>query len=227
MAKEPTHCLALRLQILSCGRKRVRQRIPVSAVRNALASVLGRSGKKYWQQAFQLANFLDDLTNQSHPVNLGAVWTNREAVEACFGDSAPSEALAYRRELLSRFDVANDPLALCHAQTLLSEGIDAATLWTSVFHQEGVDMICPFLDSRVISFALSLPNKVRFHYGVPKQILKQNLLEYMPRELIYREKLGFGQPIFKWMQDGGQLRHEIDQIRHQPARLPHGGCPQT
>jgi len=192
--------------------QKIRTTVPVSPIRNLLGSLLGAAGKEYWQQAFQLSNFLDDNSNEAHPVNLGAVWTNRDAVNACFGETASREALAFRRKLLDQFRVQDCPLNQSHAQTLLAEGIDAATLWTSIFHQEGVDMICPFLDSRAIRFALSLPNEVRFHYRDPKRILKQNLLQYMPRELVYRKKLGFGQPIFKWMQPGGQLRSEIDQL---------------
>ena len=192
--------------------QKIRQMVPVSPARNLLGSLLGAAGKEYWQQAFELSNFFDDISNEKHPVNSGAVWTNRDAVNACFGETASGEALAYRRELLNQFRVRDNPLNQSHAQTLLAEGIDAATLWTSIFHQEGIDLICPFLDSRVIRFALSLPNDVRFHYRDPKRLLKQNLLQYMPRELVYRKKLGFGQPIFRWMQPGGQLRNEIDQL---------------
>ena len=73
-------------------------------------------------------------------------------------------------------------------------------------------MICPFLDSRLLRFVLSLPRDVRFQYKEPKKVLKDALLQFMPRDMVFRQKLAFGQPIFQWMKPGGQLRDMVESL---------------
>lgn len=186
--------------------------MPSNALRYAFVKLADWAQKPYWQQAFKVAMLLDNPSSREHPVNVGSVWTNYLSLDACFGAASTDAALAERRSLLDLYRVAADPLNQYHEQTMLGEVVDSATLWTSVFHEQGVDMICPFLDSRMIKFVLSLPRDVRFQYKKPKQVLKDALLKFMPREMVFRQKLAFGQPIFAWMKQGGQLRDRIEAI---------------
>ena len=192
--------------------RRIRSFVPVSFARSGLGKVAAAAGKQYWYQSFELANFFNNLSNRAHPVNLGSLWSNVESVDACFGREAVDAAFAQRRELLTQYNVKSDPLNQYHEQTMLGEVADSATLWTGVFHEQGVDMICPFLDSRLIRFVLSMPPELRFQEREPKKVLKDALLKHMPRDMVFRKKLAFGQPIFKWMQTGGELRPMIDAI---------------
>ena len=152
--------------------RRIRSVIPTNFLRGSLGKMAGSAGKRYWQQAFELAKSLNELGHRSHPVNLGSLWTNLASVDACFGREATDAAFAQRRELLTQYEVNSDPLNLYHEQTMLGEVADSATLWTGVFHEQGVDLICPFLDSRLIRFVLSLPRHLRFQNRQPKKILK-------------------------------------------------------
>jgi asparagine synthase (glutamine-hydrolysing) len=57
----------------------------------------------------------------------------------------------------------------------------------------------PLLDYRMVEFAASIPAHLKLKGRDLKHILKKVAAKYLPRELIYREKQGFGFPIALWM----------------------------
>ncbi len=61
----------------------------------------------------------------------------------------------------------------------------------------------PFLDHKVIEFAASLPESLKMNRLRPKYLLKKVAARLVPREAIYRRKMGFGVPVGKW------FRHEM------------------
>ncbi len=90
--------------------------------------------------------------------------------------------------------------------------MDSAGLWATLFNHAGVDLLCPFLDSRMLRLALNLPSAVRYRFRKPKDLLKRALARQAPSELATRCKLGFGQPIFEWLAAGGQLRSAVERL---------------
>lgn len=161
---------------------------------------------------FRLADRLEDWTWLEHPVNRVATFTDWPAVEACFGREAVLQACERRRQLLDQFAIPEEPLDRMHAIGYLGEAMDSAGLWATMFHRAGADLLCPFLDSRVLRLALNLPPQVRYRFRRPKDLLKRALKRQAPSFLATRSKLGFGQPIFDWLREGGQLRSQVDQL---------------
>jgi len=160
----------------------------------------------------RLANGLDDFADLRHPVNQVAAFTDWEAAEACFGKDNLAAAAAERRRLLDLYAVPYEPMDRLHATGFLGEAMDSAGLWTTMFNRAGSDLLCPFLDSRVLRVALNLPPEARYPYRRPKALLKHALARHAPAELATRRKLGFGQPIFEWLAPGGQLRAMVDEL---------------
>jgi asparagine synthase (glutamine-hydrolysing) len=177
-------------------------------VGGAATAVFGERARRH----LRLAEHLDDLDFLEHPVNQIAVFADWPAVEACFGADALAAGAAYRRMLLPLYRVPDEPLEQVHACGFLGEAVDSASLWTTLFNKQGGDLVCPFLDSRVIRLALNIEPHCRFRYGRPKDLLKRALGRHLPPELVQRPKLGFGQPIFEWLAAGGQLRPWVDAI---------------
>ncbi|MBI5055811.1 MAG: asparagine synthase (glutamine-hydrolyzing) [Nitrospirae bacterium] len=66
----------------------------------------------------------------------------------------------------------------------------------------------PFVDYRLMEFTNSLPPEYKFKEG-GKYILKKILEDYVPREIIYRKKMGFSPPIKYWFRDNPGLLNDI------------------
>jgi len=72
--------------------------------------------------------------------------------------------------------------------------VDRATMFQSIEGRE------PFLDHRIIEFAVQLPIKFKIKNGVNKYILRKLLKRYLPDHLCNLPKRGFGAPLQQWIQ---------------------------
>ena len=109
-----------------------------------------------------------------------------------------------------------------HLPGLLNR-VDTTTMAASV------EARVPFVDHELVEFALGIPNKYKLKwksnihkhiggilnsdqisekYDTPKYILKKAVEPYLPEEVIYRKKMGFGVPIDHW------FRHELKELTY-------------
>lgn len=65
----------------------------------------------------------------------------------------------------------------------------------------GITINCPLLDYNLFCFAQKLPRHLLASQGQGKQIMRQTLYQYFPREWIDRPKSGFGAPVGQWLQN--------------------------
>jgi asparagine synthase (glutamine-hydrolysing) len=190
----------------------VRRLLPLAGLR----SLAGRAADLlHWPllaATCRLANHVEGFADLQHPVNRVAVFTDWPAVEACFGAAAVDAAARERRRLLDWYCVPYEAQDRLHAAGFLGEAMDSAGLWVTLFNRAGLDLLCPFLDSRMLQLALNLPPSLRYRFRKPKDLLKRALARRAPSELATRCKLGFGQPIFEWLAPGGQLRPMVEQL---------------
>ena len=70
----------------------------------------------------------------------------------------------------------------------------------------GVEVRVPFLDLELVDYAAHIPVRLKQRGGVGKWVLKKAMEAYLPREVIYRPKTGFGAPLRRWM------RHELREL---------------
>jgi asparagine synthase (glutamine-hydrolysing) len=186
--------------------------VPLHPLRQFAASAATRLGRSELASAIHLADSLYDLSNPQHPVNQVACFTDRDAVSSCFGAGAIAEAEARRQTLIDRIAEGGSLQDRLHATGYLAEAVDSASLWATLFNRAGADFLCPFLDSRILRFALNLPPAVRYRFRRPKDLLKRALARAVPERLVNRRKLGFGQPVFEWLAAGGQMRPLVERI---------------
>jgi asparagine synthase (glutamine-hydrolysing) len=70
----------------------------------------------------------------------------------------------------------------------------------------GIEIRAPFLDHRLVEYALSIPSSLRAAGGVTKRLLKEAVADLVPAEIRRRPKSGFSTPIATWLR-GGLGRH--------------------
>jgi asparagine synthase (glutamine-hydrolysing) len=82
----------------------------------------------------------------------------------------------------------------------------------------------PFLDHELMQWAATIPEKQRFEGDEPKSLLKQAMEPYLPHELLYRPKMGFGVPIDLWLR-GDMREFAYDTLLGAAARQRGLFCP--
>ncbi|MFM9903054.1 MAG: asparagine synthase (glutamine-hydrolyzing) [Pyrinomonadaceae bacterium] len=68
----------------------------------------------------------------------------------------------------------------------------------------------PFLDHKLIEFAASLPENLKIRRFQTKYLLKKVAARLVPKDVIYRKKMGFGVPIGKWFR--GEMKDFVRSI---------------
>ncbi len=63
----------------------------------------------------------------------------------------------------------------------------------------GVEVRVPFLDKELVEFSTQIPVDLKLKGKETKYILKKVAERYLPKEVIYRPKTGFGAPVRQWV----------------------------
>ena len=73
--------------------------------------------------------------------------------------------------------------------------------------QDQMSMACsiesrvPFLDHPFVEFAARVPESLKMRGGAAKYILKTAVEDLLPRDIIYRKKMGFPTPLRQWLRE--------------------------
>lgn len=78
----------------------------------------------------------------------------------------------------------------------------------------------PFLDHNLIEFAASLPEKVKMRSTETKSLLKKVAARLVPKEVVYRRKMGFGVPVGKWFR--GEMKDFVRGVLLSEKSLTRG-----
>lgn len=172
-------------------------RMPVSTL-NSLANALGNPGGAL-NPADRLKKIAGILPARSlSELNLGflTLWEpsfimpNSTEIDSVYSKSLPSATSDIESLMLADL--------LCYLPDDLLVKVDRASM------AMGLECRAPFLDHRVIEFALSMTLDQKMMNGQPKGLLKELLSLYLPKSLFDRPKQGFGMPINVWLR--GPLR---------------------
>lgn len=75
-----------------------------------------------------------------------------------------------------------------------------------------IEIRMPFMDYRVVEFAMSIGFRSKLHGGYSKSIIRDAMAPFMPESIAYRKtKIGFNTPIVEWMQ-GPLKEYFLDKI---------------
>jgi asparagine synthase (glutamine-hydrolysing) len=72
----------------------------------------------------------------------------------------------------------------------------------------GLEARSPLLDHVLVEWAVAIPQRIKMAHGATKALFKSAMAPYLPAELLYRPKMGFGCPIDQW------LRNELRELAY-------------
>jgi asparagine synthase (glutamine-hydrolysing) len=84
----------------------------------------------------------------------------------------------------------------------------------------GVEVRVPMLDPELMSLAARLPLRLKQRGRHGKWILRKAMEPYLPRDVIWRSKAGFGAPLRHWLRN--ELRPIVDDVLSEPSLRARG-----
>lgn len=196
--------------------ERLRSALPLG-IRKPVFGALGRLYPKLdWApRVFRAKTTFESLGRNSVEAYLHSVSiTSEQQRKAMFSDALHSELQGYRAaetfERHARRSPTDDPLSLIQyldMKTYLVGDILTKVDRASMAHS--LEVRVPLLDHEFVEWVSGLPvsDKLRGQEG--KYILKKALEPHLPKDVLYRPKMGFGVPLGKWFR--GPLRQRLQE----------------
>lgn len=111
--------------------------------------------------------------------------------------------LDYLKALLSNIPGEKNPLNQMLYWEMKSFLVDHNLNYTDKMSMAvGVEARVPYLDKELVEFSTSIPPALKMKGNETKYILKKVAERYLPKNVIYRSKTGFGAPVREWIKDG-------------------------
>jgi len=139
-------------------------------------------------------------------------WARREDLMALYSPTmreavAKVDAAQPMLDFLARVDPSRTPLDRMLALEQRFFLADHNLLYTDKMSMAaGVEVRVPFLDPELVELAARIPDRFKQRGRIGKWVLKRALEPYLPRDVIYRPKSGFGAPLRRWM------RHDLREM---------------
>jgi len=161
----------------------------LAAFGDLIASPDRRASQRY---AFTICYFMDYQKRQGYTPAM-ADFLARSALDLLepYFDAAPS--------LVSGANWAD-------IHTYLPDDLMVKVDIASMAH--GLESRSPLLDHVFMEWAMTIPESEKMAGGVTKALFKKAMEPYLPHELLYRPKMGFGAPVDHW------FRAELKEMAH-------------
>ena len=176
----------------------------------------------YMSWDFRLRRALTGLSYQTEIWN--PVWmapVEPSAMRTYFDDPLPVEELYDEAILAWQSSSCADPLSrtlefytTLYLQNDILTKVDRASMMVSL------ESRAVFLDTALVDFCRSLPNRWKYRNGIRKYLLRRALKGLVPDEVLTRRKQGFSPPVSSWLRDlpAPERRDTIPGLRDEPFR---------
>lgn len=144
---------------------------------------------------------------------MNSAFVPTEVVRGLLSSASPPADLRFRRSLLEAPELTRDDLLdrlwrldlRTYLVSLLNR-MDKMTMAASI------EARVPFLDHRVVEWALRVPARLKLHGFTNKYLIRRLAMTRLPREVVHRRKSGFGVPIGRWVRDERLLGRYVDLL---------------
>ncbi len=195
----------------------VRSRIPMG-MRRAIFGPLGRYYPKLdWAPRFVRGKTtFQALARDSVAAYLhGVSYLGEELRVQMYSDTFKRQLAGYRSIEVFRRHMENCPAddALSQVQYLDFKTYLPGDILTKVDRASmahSLEVRVPFLDHEFVDWVSGIPARLKLKGGDGKHILKSSLADTLPREILYRTKMGFAVPLSAWFRES--LIPEIERV---------------
>jgi asparagine synthase (glutamine-hydrolysing) len=201
-------------------------RFPISSMTQAgvkmSSSLLGAQNR----YARRIAKFRRGLMQSGLDRHLEvADWSSHAAREGLFNDSVFDSMDSWDSSASMRRyhdDFVGEGELNLHSHLLIQTFLAAHNfLYTDKSSMAvGLEARVPFMDVELMRLCARIPERYKLKGNVTKNVLKNAMARYLPRDLIHRKKTGFGAPLRKWIQDD---LHEVIQFFLGPEQVSRRG----
>jgi asparagine synthase (glutamine-hydrolysing) len=192
----------------------------VKQFRKPLASVLSIFGERY-RRAAKVINYPHEAHIKSHIFSQEQYFFNElELRELLLNNDYTAENKMFNETFsgLKRKLSVQEEQALFDINYYLPD--DLLTKVDIASMQFSLEARTPFLDYRVVEFALNIDEPLKKKDGVSKYLLKELLYDYAPKQLFDRPKWGFSVPLAKWLRN--ELHYLIDKYLNEEVIMECG-----
>ena len=111
-------------------------------------------------------------------------------------EPADGPMIEFLNGVCNRIDILDRMLALEQRFFLADHNL----MYTDMMSMAvGVETRVPFLDLELVEIAFRIPANLKLKGLTTKWVLKKAMAPYLPKEVIYRSKTGFGVPLRRWL----------------------------
>ena len=190
----------------------------LTTFRKPLSGILSMLPSKY-KRVSELLNYADPKFLRSHIFSQEQYFFSAQEIENLLIEKPKEEfridlnTSSLKRKLSAKEEQALFDLRYYLKDDLLVK-VDRASMKYSL------EARTPFLDYRVVEFALNLNENLKLKNGTSKYLLKELLYDYVPREYFDRPKWGFSIPLKHWLKK--ELKHLVDFYLSKEMVEKHG-----
>lgn len=191
-------------------RRLVRQSIAESSLASATLrrklghSFLGRDGARW--ESFYFDNFYCAFSDS--------------AQEAILGQAAPDAQAIYRDSLGFWEKSSGNILQRLLYTDIKTYLVELLMKQDNMSMAASVESRVPFLDHRVVEYALRIPPRFNLRGLSGKWILKSAVKDLLPADIVYRKKMGFPTPWRGWLE--GSHFQDIEKLLSEPRSASRG-----
>lgn len=196
----------------------------ISMLRNPVAGVFSRMSSRY-QRIARLLDYDKSTNLRSHIFSQEQYMFSEKEIHQVLHPDFPDEK-GISLDIPSEFPMSFINENVQRGESLLSERKLTAIEQQALFDLEiylqddllakvdrasmrySLETRVPYLDHRLVEFALNLSPDLKYKNGTFKYILKKVLYQYIPKSLFDRPKQGFAIPLSKWLRTS--LKYLVD-----------------